>query len=118
MKQHHESGLVEDTILHGKIGWILPNGKFFSCHYGEHRLLAEEILFHIFNDDEYGGFEIRLENKGCIKVGLNLSFEQEDLKPGIILRDETVITPAQEKTIVNWCIKHNCPIPSQMMKEE
>lgn len=90
-----------DDNLDAKNGFILRDGKFYSCKYSEHNDLADRLLNHL--GIEYGhdpGKEA--ENQGWAKCF-------HGLIKGVLLTKKP--TKKQRDTIMSWCSNHKVNLP-------
>lgn len=87
---------LPDRKLSTRMGWILPNGGFYSC------LTKME---HVWLAAQFGKTESQAENAGWIKTTVGLTGETH------IFKGEKEPTQKQINTVFDWCEKYKVTLP-------
>lgn len=98
-----------DHNLEGELGWILPNGDFYSCQKYEHDNLADNIFSQVFGVHVENASRLA-EKSGWIKI---TQIPQYSGPQPLIL---TSLTQKQIDTFFDWCQKHNRPFPRSLIE--
>ena len=109
-----------DTKLFGHWGWVAPTGEFYSCSYGGHIFLAENLAKHLYPESGivsdssmfHNNTERYLEVKGWIKIG-------GGGKQRYYAKDDSITpTQSQHDTLWDWCKKHEEKFPKYLFSDE
>ncbi len=84
-----------DRKLTAKMGWVLPDGKFYAC------LTPME---HIWLASQFGLTESQAEQSGWIKISV-------DFIGKTFIHKFSDPTQKQINTVFDWCEKHKKPLP-------
>jgi hypothetical protein len=112
-----ESSIVDSPLPDRKFlrdaGYILPNGDFYVCKYMEHSELAATLLKHLYSL-EVKDPQIEADNRNWLRI------QPSALEPGkyAIMSPKNRPTQAQERTLVDWCLKWQVPYPADLKEED
>jgi hypothetical protein len=93
-------------------GYILTDGRFFGCPYMGHRDLARRILRHIVGIEFEGDTEKEADRRNWLRI------QPSALRAGkfSIMSPKGRPTKAQEKTLADWCIRHEQQYPENLVR--
>lgn len=97
-----------DDQFCGTGGYILPDGRFFSCGYMKHRQLAARILRWYFDGFEAEDPQIEADRRNWLRIQPSVLGHTSFLSP------KGRPTKAQERALANWCIAHEMPHPKDL----
>jgi hypothetical protein len=84
----------------GFTGWLDPKGIFHPCKYGEHHVLAQEI---VESDFPYSSYDKLKEQMNYIPMGVSSNESQSYV---FILIDEKKLEPIITKEQIEWFKEH------------
>jgi hypothetical protein len=93
-----------DPDLTSDSGYITTDGTFYGCKYMQHPALARRLLKYLFGVEvEDPQIEADRRNWFRIQAQVNGGFS--------LMSPKDRPTRAQEKTLVDWCLRHEVPYP-------
>jgi hypothetical protein len=84
----------------GFTGWLDPKGVFHPCKYGEHNILAQEV---IESDLPYDSYDKLKEQKHYIPMGVSPNSSESYV---FIHIDEKLLEPIITKEQIQWFKEH------------
>jgi len=113
MGECDDSKPYEDTECNGSGGWILPDGRFFSCSYYKHIELADRIWKHIIGKDVDDGQKAG-EKLGWFQIKNPLG----DMTKFDFYAGDKEPTQAQINKLSEFCDRHSISFPKRFLSSD
>lgn len=105
-----------DRSYTGDAGWILTDGRFFTCNYGRHIGLSDLLMYHIRGVESINA-ERDAELLGWIKIAHTLMHDKPEHYL-LMHEGKMKLSPEQVKALRTWCEKHNEDMPYWFQEKE
>lgn len=96
-----------DLALEGLHGLILPNGRFYSCGYGDHLALASNLNLGHWQTAEASVVHV---SAVCDRTSATMSTPMTELRKSDFMFPAKC-TQKQVDTCFDWCVKHGRKMP-------
>jgi len=104
----------QDSDLEGECGYIIPDGRFYSCGYMKHRMLCYRIFVYILERKDVAQSEITeqlADDEGWVRVQQSMSMGTA--ADNTVIHIPCTLKADQRRTLKAWCDKHHVEYPEE-----